>query len=245
MCLAAQSALAGGARCWYENGAVVVAAAYGDIAGDFIVDLSAPRSQLHATRALADGIATAQTRADLVIGGDTLRSFPVDIVDLDARSLGFATNIAGLIGADILRRRGVDLSFSPCRFELRARPGARPHGAVERRLVWVAGVPTVQGSISDGAVSRLGLFAIDTASLPSRIVSASLSRRGVRLDSAFRPAAPARLRALSLAGRLFEQTPARPADSLPDGLAGSIGDAVWSRFHLSLDADRAWLEEEP
>src|SRR5439155_3103015 len=46
---AAPGAWAGEARCWYENGALVVSAALGDIAGDFILDVSATTSALNNT----------------------------------------------------------------------------------------------------------------------------------------------------------------------------------------------------
>jgi hypothetical protein len=47
--LAGPPAPAGQTRCWVDNGAVIAPAAFGDIAGDFIFDLSAPQSVLHST----------------------------------------------------------------------------------------------------------------------------------------------------------------------------------------------------
>ena len=37
-------AAAGETACWFENGAVVAPAAIGGIAGDYVIDLSAPRT---------------------------------------------------------------------------------------------------------------------------------------------------------------------------------------------------------
>ncbi|MDQ2861227.1 MAG: hypothetical protein M3T55_11000 [Pseudomonadota bacterium] len=110
----------------------------------------------------------------------------------------------------------------------------------------MAGVPAVAAAISDGAVSRKGLLAIDTASAGTRVVGASLSRAPrTGVDPADAQSPPARLRALSFAGRLFEQTPAGLAPDAPAGLAGAIGSAVWSRFHLRLAIRRGWLELGP
>jgi hypothetical protein len=46
---AAASARAGETACWFENGAIVAPAAIGDMTGDFVIDLSAPRTLLHDT----------------------------------------------------------------------------------------------------------------------------------------------------------------------------------------------------
>ena len=76
---------AGVARCWYENGALVAPAAFGDIAGDFIVDVSAPTSQLHLTRAEGEGIVTPSIRAPLRLAGRRLGPAEFQVANLNAR----------------------------------------------------------------------------------------------------------------------------------------------------------------
>ena len=108
--LAAGAARAGETKCWFEHGALVVPAAFADIAGDFILDLSAPHSQLHETMALAHGIEAATPRGDLALAGVTISDFPMQVENLDARSQPFVTSIAGVLGADIARRFVIALS---------------------------------------------------------------------------------------------------------------------------------------
>ena len=240
------AAPAGAAASRLENGAVVVPAAFGDIAGDFILDASAPASQLHLTRAQADGLAGPDARADLTVAGERLRDITLQVVDLDARSRSFATVINGVIGADVLAHFVVEVRFSPCRLTLYSQPPTPWGGAVRLKVARAGGVPAVVATAFDGKLSREGLFAIDTASAPVRIAEASLSRSppaGVDPDG--RDVAPARLRALSLGGRLFENIPAGLIADAPAGLAGAIGDAVWSRFDMRLDLSRGWLELVP
>src|SRR5471030_2121477 len=98
--LIAGSARSGETRCWFENGALVVPAAFGDIAGDFILDVSVPASQLHVTAAQSSGIAGGEARADLRLAGKRIDAFPMAVADLDRRTRAFTTNIAGVLGAD-------------------------------------------------------------------------------------------------------------------------------------------------
>lgn len=240
--------IAGGARagetaCWFENGAVVVPAAFGDIAGDFILDLSAPRSQLHLTRAHAEGIVDATARRDLAVAGERIADFPIEVADLDARSQGFAASINGILGDDALAPFVIDIAFAPCQVTLYRRPPPRAANSVRLRVRRVAGIPTVVAAISDGVTSRRGHFAIDSASVGLRVADASLSRPPpTGVDPTERTASPARLRALSLGGLLFEQTPAGLMAEAPGGLDGAIGNAVWSRTGLRLDLKRGRLD---
>ena len=237
------SVRAGETQCWFENGALVVPAAFGDIAGDFILDVSAPKSQLHVTRARSAGIESGRACADLRLAGERVRRVAMDVADLDARSHGFTTNIAGVLGANALAPFTADIDFSPCKIRLRRGRPAHLSGGVRLKVREAAGVPAVAAVISDGTVSRKGLFAIDTASAGTRVADAVLSRSPpFGVDPAGRETPPARLRALSLAGLLFEQTPAGLAPDAPAGLAGAIGNAVWSRFHLRLAIGRGWLD---
>jgi hypothetical protein len=231
----AGAARAGDARCWIDNGAVVVPAAYGPIAGDFILDLSQSTSQLHETAARTAGSTNDAVSWTLRLAGRTRRGFRMRVADLDARAARFPTNIAGILGADVLGGSTLDLDLQPCRLRLTLRPA--PPKTHDLRTRTVAGVPAVFAAISDGIVARTGWFAIDTASAGSRLADAGLSRplpKGI--DAGDRAAPPARLRAVSVGGKLVEQTPAGLMNPSAPGLAGSLGLSIWSRIHLRLDA---------
>jgi hypothetical protein len=238
--LAAGAARAGEARCWLDHGAVVVAASFGDMAGDFILDASTPTNQLHVTRAEEDGIAGPSARAALVLAGERVEDLDMAVADLDARSAGLVTSINGVIGADVLRRFVLQIDFAPCRIRLYRRAPPPMTGAVRLRVREAAGVPAVAATISDGHQSRAGLFAINTASAVSEIAEATLSRQPPADGDP-----PIRLRALAVAARLFEQTPAGVTPGTPAALQGSIGTAVWSHWRLRLDLRRGWLELAP
>jgi len=237
--LAARVAHAGETRCWFENGAVVVPAAFGDIAGDFILDASAPASQLHLTTAQTFGVDGPSAAARLRLAGERTGPLTLQVADLDARAKPFVTSIVGIIGADALAPFVVEIATDPCRLRL-SRRASRKVGALRIPLRSIDGVPAVKAAISDGMTSRAGWFAIDTGQAASRVSDARLSRA---------PAAgtdpPVRLRALSLAGRLFEQIPGGVLPEARPGLAGAIGMAVWSRFRMRLDPQRGWLALTP
>ncbi len=80
----AGSARAGTTRCWIDQGAVVAAASFGDIAGDFIIDLGAPVSELHVTRANADGIESESAIRSLSVAGRRIADVRMTVADLDA-----------------------------------------------------------------------------------------------------------------------------------------------------------------
>ena len=237
--LAARVAHAGETRCWFENGAVVVPAAFGDIAGDFILDASAPASQLHLTTAQTFGVDGPSASARLRLAGERTSPLTLQVADLDARTKPFVTSIVGIIGADALAPFVMEIATDPCRLKL-SRRASRTTGPLRVPLRTVDGVPAVKAAISDGMTSRAGWFAVDTSQAASRVSDARLSRT---------PAAgtdpPVRLRALSLAGRLFEQIPGGVLPEARPGLAGAIGMAVWARFKMRLDPQRGWMELTP
>ena len=240
--LAGGAARAGETPCWRENGALVVPAALGDITGDFILDLSAPRSQVHNTRAQGDGEDGPTLTGDFALAGMRMKRVTFEVADLDARSWGFPTNINGVIGADVLAGYVIDIRYAPCRITLRRR-APRLAGGMELPLKWVAGVPTVRAGVSDGLVSLTGAFGIDTSSAGVRIAerTAHLSRTPEGLDAASRAEPPARLRALSLNGVLIADAPAGLDPDAPPEILGSIGNDVWSRFDLRIDPRRKRL----
>ena len=237
---AAGSARASGTRCWFEGGAVVIPAAFGDIAGDFILDLSAPRSLLHATRAQSDGIEATAASRDLRVAGKRVDDVTMDVVDLDARTKTFTTSIAGVLGADVASRFVVDIRFAPCRVILYRRAPTRLAGAIRLKTWRVDGVAAIRAAVSDGVRTRAGLFAIDTGASATRVAGATLSR-----TPAAGHAPPIRLRGLSVAAAIFEQIPAALMEGNPTGLDGAIGSAVWSRHDLRLDMRQGWLDLAP
>ncbi|HWA62816.1 MAG TPA: hypothetical protein VG939_15650 [Caulobacteraceae bacterium] len=242
------AARAGETRCWYENGAVVVPAAFGDIAGDFLLDVSAPRTLLHADRARSDTIAEAAATRDLVLAGERVRGVEALVASFDEREVGFPTTINGLIGADVLSRYVVTIDFAPCRVTLSRRAPAASPGAIRLPIETVNGVPAIRAAVSDGARAFEGRFAIDTASADVRLRSADAGFRpplaqGVDPTWRFRP--PARLARLTLGGETLEHVPAGLLEYDLPGLDGAIGDAVWAHYRMTLDLKRGWLTLEP
>jgi hypothetical protein len=241
--LAAPGARAGTAACWIDNGAVVVPAAFGHIAGDFILDLSSPVSLLHYDVATGDGIDGDAATGVLRVAGERIAT-TLKVASIDARAVGMPTTLNGVIGADVLARYVVDLQFAPCRLTLRRRAAPMRAGAV-LPVTLVGGVPTVVASVSDGHAVATGPFAIDTDALGLRFSAAAAHLSRASAAAASRRAPPARLAALSLADRVFEATPAGIDDAAPAGVLGEIGTAVWSRFgelRLDLRRRRLWLK---
>ena len=242
---AALPARAGEARCWFENGAVVVSASLGDIAGDFVLDLAAPTSLLHLTRAQGEGLDATDFQAPLRLARTTLGAPDFRIVDLDARNRGFPTEISGVIGADALAGDVVDLRLGPdCRIAVwRGRmPGFGR--AVRAPLSLRDGVPTVVARVSDGRVTRKGRFALETAGAGVRLspLVAALSRTPTSLDAASRSRPPARLRSLSFAGAtLADVRAALDPDAPPDRLGG-MGTDVLARYAVRIDLRRMVME---
>jgi hypothetical protein len=237
-------ARAGETECWVDNGAVVVPAVFaqpglGDVTGDFILDLSAPQSQLHLTTAQSDGLGDAmQAPGRLTLAGEHIAA-QLAVANLDDRQWGFPTTLNGLIGADVLAGYVVELRFAPCRLTLwRRAPAASAQATLP--VTMVGGVPTVSASIFDGAQARNGPFAIDTGAAGVRIVAsrARFSRLSAHVDPLSRDQPPARLAALSLAGRVFQNQPAALQDDAPAGLLGGIGTDILSRYVLRLDLRR-------
>ncbi len=231
----AGSAVAGETACWFENGAVVAPAAIGDMAGDFVIDLSAPRTLLHNTTAERGGYAGTALTLPVVVAGQQASGTSVSIEDLDYRGVGFLTPIIGVIGADILDRYIVTLDFAPCRLRLEPLGSMPSHDRGAIRVVMVGGVPTIPAAASDGLTAVSGPFALDTAS------GGGVRARGAVDGPRQKPAGT--LRGLSLNGTLRQNLPAVVAGGLPDGVVGAFGVEVLSAYHLRLDpqALRLWL----
>ncbi len=213
-------------------------AAFGDIAGDFIIDPATPVSQLHVTRALMAGLDQPSTRAPLKIAGARAPNVVMAVADLDNRTRDFDTGIVGVIGADVLTRFTLDVRFSPCRLMLVHASAGRLPGAVRLSVTRIGEQPVVSGAVSDGVVARQGLFLIGLGRWPSRISGSRLSR-----PPPPQAQPPIRVRALEVGGRLFEQV---PAEADPDPAStGVIGLSVWSAWRLRLDLRDGWLDLSP
>ena len=207
-------AMAGQTACWFENGAVIVPAAIGGLAGDYVLDLSAPRTLLHIDVAQGAGYVETPLTLPVQLAGQRVEAAPIVVQSLDFRAVGFSTPIIGVVGADILDRYVVTLDFAPCRLTLE-RPEATTAGqAGALRVVMVGGVPTIVAAASDGLKGVSGPFALDTA-----------SGGGVRARGA------------------ADGPRQKPAGALPDGVVGALGVEVLSAYRLRLDpkALRLWL----
>lgn len=221
-------------RCWFENGAVIVPARIGEVAGDWILDPSTPHTLLHETKAQMEGL-PATYSAPAVLAGRSIRAVNVTVADLDDRAPGFATPIAGIIGADVLSRFIVDLDFAPCRVRLRSGrlPTLRGRTLALRQI---DGIPVVEGAVSDDVQAGAGAFALDWGSKAAvRLAQARLSPLPTSDAPTARNAAPARLRALSLGGALYEEPSAAVGPAPSTALAGALGTDFWSRWRLRLD----------
>ena len=235
------AARAGETACWFDHGTIVVPAAFGDIAGDFVLDAAEPKSQLHVTNAQSFGILTPTARAALRFAGRRLPAFEMTIADLGDRERPFAAGLAGVIGADALSSFVTEIETSPCRVRLSRKAGRA--WAIRLPMKTIGGVFAVHAAVSDGVTSRAGWFAAATGKPGIVLTDARLTR--VPPADADPDWPPARLRALSLGGLLFEQVPANVTDHEPPGLAGAIGEEIWSRYRLRFDPQRRVLELAP
>jgi hypothetical protein len=226
-------AKAGETRCWVDHGAVVAPAAFGDIAGDFIIDLSRPTSALHDTRANMNGITADEARGRLALAGERIPDIRMAVVDLDDQTRAFDTVINGVIGWDVLGRYAaeLDLRAGRCRLKLSA-AGRRVHrqGAV-LPLTQPGGAPAVPAAVADDVGAQQGLFLIDTGREAVRVAGARLSRPQRGKDKE----APIQLRAVSVGGALAEQVPAAVMDPAAPDVTGALGLSVWRGGVLRLD----------
>lgn len=228
--------------CWFENGAVVVPASVAGVAGDFLIDPSAPVTLLHDTRAQAAGFESTRLTAQVRVAGQSLQGLPVQVVDLDARSAGFATPIAGVLGADVLGRYVIDLDFAPCRIRF-SRPGQAPRfaSAFSLSLGLTNGALTLPAAVTDGSHVRVGRFALDLSAGAALRLGGAAPAQATTADLAARNVGRGRIRAFSFAGRLVEEPSVSLATDLDPALAGAIGNGVWSRYRLRIDLGRAKL----
>jgi hypothetical protein len=226
----ASASQAGETRCWIDRGAIVVPAAFGDIAGDFILDLARPQTALHDTRANADGLIGGTASAPLSLAGENLGTKTLPILNLDPETRSFDTTVNGVLGADIFSHRvlTLDLRKGRCRLSL-SRHG--PRGQRDDIVVSTStsrGLPAVEARATDGLKVRLGLYALGTSRAETLVTRARPSRP----ES---PGIPLRLRAFEVGGRLNEQVPAEIPAAHMSGLAGAIGTTVLKGARLIIN----------
>ena len=234
--LAAAPARAGETACRLDRGRIVVTAAFGDVAGDFVLDAASPKSTLDATVAAMWNLGETEARGDLRLAGARLPDFSMQVAPLDA------AGISGVIGADALAGFVTEIRAAPCRVTLSRRAG-RPW-PIRLPLRVIGGGFAIPAAVSDGISSRVGWFAVATGAPGVTLTEAKLTRAPPKDADPDWP--PARLRALSLGGALlFENIPAGVVDQAPAGLSGAIGEEAWHSFDLRLDPRRGRLELSP
>jgi hypothetical protein len=236
LALGATDAHGGEVRCWIDKGAIIATAAFGDIAGDFVLDLARARTTLHVTRANSDGLMADTATAPLTFAGERFGARTLPILDLDPETKAFDTTVNGVLGADILHGHvlSLDLRNGGCRLALAASAPRRPKGAIVVPLSMMNGIPTVPALASDGAKVRPGVYALGTSQAPTIISAAHLSRSGAE-DS------PVRLRALEFAGQLHEQVPAEIRPAVAPGVAGALGLGVLAGSRTIIDENAGTL----
>lgn len=231
------------APCWYEHGVVVVSASVAGIAGDYILDTGAPATLIHETRAQAAGFEGVELRGEVRVAGMRLADRPIRVADLDAPTFAFPTPIAGVIGADVLAGKILDIDFAPCRVAI-WRPGAEPRFGADFTLPLEPerSLPTIRAAVADGPHALQGAFVVSTGlDAPVRLAQGyATTRPGLSDPAALLPTGGrrARLRALSLAGELFEDLPAGLMAAETDGPLGAIGPGVLERWRVRIDFAR-------
>ncbi|MEW5684849.1 MAG: aspartyl protease family protein [Pseudomonadota bacterium] len=250
--LAFSLAAAGSARgaeiaCRFEAGVPVVPAMMAGLAGDFVLDTGAPRSQLHETKAQAAGIAETALTGDVSLAGVSVAGLSLAVADLDVRGWNLSTPLAGVIGADALRGLVVDVSYAPCRVRI-SRPGEEPafHGRA-LPMAWDNGRPTVEASVSDDAHQITGRFVVATgANAPARLADDLASVAGLADPKELYPDGVwlARLPQVSFAGAVGRDVAVGLMPPQGD-VAGVLGGPVLAHFRLRFDFPAGQLVAQP
>jgi hypothetical protein len=233
------AARAGEANCWFEAGVLVVPAEVAGVAGDYVLDTGAQQTLMAVDAAQGAGFADDRFEGPVRLAGLVIDHQQVAKAKLDARFWWLSTPVAGVIGADLLGGYVLDVRFAPCRIGL-WRAGEAPGFKAEAALPlgWSQGRPVVQAAVSDDGRALQGRFVPATGSdTPVRLrddladAPGAAKREGLYPFGALRP----RLRALSLAGDLYEQVPAGLVARAGFEADGEIGAPVLSRYRLRFD----------
>jgi hypothetical protein len=239
----AAAALAGAAHaadgwtpCRIQDGALVVSAKAAGLSGDFVLDTGTAQTAIDATQASLAGIETDHVRAPLRLAGRRYSGLDMAVAALDARTRNQPTPITGVLGADVLAGLTLEVIPDPCRLRLTAR--AAPIRALAVLPVELgADGPTIMASVTDGGRSARGRFRVSTGA----DVGVRLEPRLARADGLLAEHEVATLRGLSMDDVLIEEPSAAIADQDEAGLAGEIGEPVWSAYGFQLDLRRGRL----
>ena len=232
-------AQAGTTRCWFEGGVLVVPAAVLGVAGDYVLDTGAPHTLMADTQAQGAGYGETELNGEVRLAGVSLQDRPVQVATLDARLRALPTPVAGVIGADMLAGRVLDVAFAPCRVALYPAGRAPPFGrATTLPLAWRDGRPVIGAAAADGRRTLAGDFVPATGSdTPVRLRDDLADAPGSSRREALYPygGARPRLRALSFAGDLFEDQPSGLVARPELDAVGEIGAPVLAHFRLRFD----------
>lgn len=249
LCLATAPAVAGEAACRFEAGVMVVPAVVAGIAGDYIFDTGSARTQIHDTRARAEGVAGDAITGDVAVADMRIAGLPVTVADLDVRTWNLPTAAAGVIGADALRGFVVDVDFRPCRIRISAPGRARAFSGRTLDLAWDRGRPTAEAAVSDDRHELTGRFVLATGSnVPVRLADDLAQAPGAARIRELYPEGVwlARLPQVRFAGGLGRDVAA--GLMAPEGdVAGVLGGWVLAHFRLRFDfpADRLIVAPAP
>ena len=225
---------------------LVVPAEVMGVAGDYVLDTGAPHTLLADTQAQGAGYAETALTGDVRFAGLQLHDRPVAVAVLDARLFALPTPVAGVIGADILAGRVLDVRFAPCRVNLydARRAPAFGHG-VSLPLAWRAGRPVTPATVADSRRTLAGDFVVATgADTPVRLRDDLADAPGAAKRETLYPYGPVRprLRALSFAGDLYEVEPSGLAAKAELDAAGEIGAPVLAHYRVRFDFVHGRLE---
>jgi hypothetical protein len=239
-CVAAvQPARAAEVACRFENDVVVIPAEVLGVSGDYILDTATPHTQLGDTQAQAEGFEGKAQVGEIRMAGVVLVAQPVAIADIDMRTGALPTPIAGIIGVDALRSFVLEVSFAPCRVGLW--PAGHPstfRAETTLPLTWIAGRPTAQASVTDGALRLTGAFALGVgADTAVRVSDAAASAPGAAKPLELYPYGVLRPRLAGLTFAGAEERDLRAgliAAEDPD-LVGQIGAPILAHYRLRFD----------
>lgn len=230
----------GWTACRIQHGVLLVTVRAAGLTGPFILDTGTAHSVLDATQASLAGLETGPAVIPVTLAGRRIPAASLAVAPLDARTRTQPTPITGVIGADLLQGRVLEVRPDPCRLRLTGRPGRGGRALAELPVTMSDGVPTVEAAVSDGAAAMRGRFRVSTGLAVAVRLSPALARLEGRGGPAPAPPPPS-LRALSLGGLLVEDPGADLAPAAEPGLAGDIGEPVWALHGFSLDLARGRL----
>lgn len=225
---------------------LVVSAEVMGIAGDYVLDTGAPHTLLADTPAQGAGYAETALVGEVRLAGLELGERPVAVATLDARFRALPTPVAGVIGADVLAGRVLDVRFAPCRVTL-SEPGRAPpfRSTVSLPLAWRGGRPVAPAAVADSRRALAGDFVVATgADTPVRLRDDLADAPGAAKREPLYPYGELRpvLRALSFAGDLYEAQPSGLDPRADFDAAGEIGAPVLAHYRVRFDFARGRLE---